>query len=139
MRLQRLAKRNATKMWQNAFTLWFRFALGLPLSGYRRTDSTFFHHGQTDLSRGSNRLLIKKTGKWDYLSFFEIMLIRWSIIGVSLSTIYGYFFARHALIVALIWLATVIFLTLFLSLVFVIKFKGKLERKFKVKHRKISL
>lgn len=138
MRLQRLAKRNSTKMWQNAFTLLFRFALGLPVGGYRRTDSTFFRHGTMDLSRGSARLQLKKTGKWDYLSFFERMLIRWTTIAVCLSSAYGYFFARQTLFVALIWAGATVFLGIVLCGLFILKFHEMFSRRMRVKRRKIS-
>lgn len=138
MKLQRLAKRNSTKMWQNTFTLLFRFALGLPVGGYRRTDSTFFRHGTTDLSRGSSRLQLKKTGRWDYLSFFERMLLRWGTIAVCVSTAYGYFFARTTLLLALVWAGVVMFLIVAFSIMFIIKFHEKLNRRMRVKRRKIS-
>lgn len=138
MKLQRLAKRNSTKMWQNTFTLLFRFALGLPVGGYRRTDSTFFRHGTIDLSRGSARLQLKKTGKWDYLSFFERMIIRWGVLFLTISTAYGYFFARTTLLLGLVWAAAVMSTMAILLLLFVIKYRDKLARKVKVKSRKIA-
>lgn len=138
MKLQRLAKRNSTKMWQNAFTLMFRFAFGLPVGGYRRTDSTFFRHGTLDLSRGSARLQLKKTGRWDYLSFFERMLVRWTTLGVIISSVYGYFFARATLILALIWASTVVIIVVALAVTALIKFRDTFTRRLKVRPRKIT-
>lgn len=69
--------------------LW-RFAFGLPMDGFRRSDAGFFRKGERDFTKKAN------ANRWDYLPYYQRAAIRWISLAGLLTLLVGWFVARWA-------------------------------------------